>query len=110
MSWRPASRACRAILASAPSPEASQKVSPDRSTVTGAGQAVDDLADVGVGLFGGGDVELAGHADDLVSVRACPAGKLELSRLHALRLSRHYMLVRSSRLHHFPRLALPRRH
>ena len=37
MSWRPFCRACRAIRASAPSPEASQKVSPDRSTVTSAG-------------------------------------------------------------------------
>ena len=39
MSWRPACRACRAIRASAPSPDASQKVRPDRSTVTGAGRA-----------------------------------------------------------------------
>src|SRR6266700_2158579 len=43
--------------------------------------AVDDLAEVGVGLFGRCDVELAGHADDLVSVRADAAGQLELSWL-----------------------------
>jgi hypothetical protein len=38
LSWRPARRACRAILARTPRPEASQKVSPDRSTLTGVGQ------------------------------------------------------------------------
>src|ERR1039457_3119900 len=38
LSWRPACRACRATLARTPSPEASQKVSPDRSTVTGTCQ------------------------------------------------------------------------
>jgi hypothetical protein len=37
-SWRPFCRAYRAERASTPSPEASQKVSPDRSTVTGAGR------------------------------------------------------------------------
>ena len=46
--------------------------------------AVDDLADVGVGLLCGGDVELAGHADDLVSVRTRAGGKLELSGLGAV--------------------------
>ena len=39
LSWRPACRACRAVRARTPRPEASQKVSPDRSTLTGAGQA-----------------------------------------------------------------------
>ena len=38
MSWRPFCRAYRAARASIPSPEASQKVRPDRSTVTGAGR------------------------------------------------------------------------
>ena len=36
LSWRPACRACLAILASTPRPEASQKVTPPRSTLTGA--------------------------------------------------------------------------
>ncbi len=38
LGWRPACRACRAILANTPRPEASQKVSPDRSTLIGIGQ------------------------------------------------------------------------
>src|SRR5215467_2236869 len=43
--------------------------------------AVDDLAEVGIGLLGRCDVELAGHTDYLVSVRTGTAGQLELSWL-----------------------------